>query len=49
MEVTPVFGIAVIDVHATSARYVRSALPHAPIARAERRRRIRVADRAVRR
>jgi hypothetical protein len=43
------FGIAVIDVQAKSARYVRSALPHSPVAHAGRRRRVRVADRAVRR
>jgi hypothetical protein len=40
------FGIAVIDVPNLTARYVRSALPKAPVIEDERRRRLVVAARA---
>ena len=43
------FGIAVIDVPNLSARYVRSALPQAPVIEDELRRRLVVAPRAQRR
>jgi hypothetical protein len=43
------FGIAVIDTTNLSARYVRSALPQAPVTEDERRRRLVVAARGKRR
>ena len=43
------FGIAVIDIPNLTARYVRSALPQAPVIEDELRRRLVVAARAERR